>query len=247
MLNDANVKPASPAEAEHMTPKGYQVGYVLLSGGIDSTTCLAISLQETDATAAYSVDYGQLHKRELEYARKVCDHYNVKHRILTLSPQPASPLTDSTQNKAIPDKRYDELPEGISPSYHHYRNGQLLSLVAAYASANLLPSEKGTIYAGQHAEDAANWAYADCTPEFLGCQATAIWIGTYQRVRLSTPLQWLKKPDIIKLGTSLGVPWELTYSCYHGRELHCGLCPTCQSRKAGFREAGVPDPTQYEA
>jgi 7-cyano-7-deazaguanine synthase len=229
-------------------PRSDHVAFVLLSGGIDSSTCLAIACRETrNEVRAYSIDYGQLHNREIEHAQEICAHFGVLHDTLILSPQPASPLTNKTQNEAIPNKRYDELPEGISPSYHHYRNGQLLSLAAAYASANLLKDEQGIIYAGQHAEDAANWAYADCTPEFLESQATAIWIGTYQRIRLSTPLMWLKKPDIIKLGTQLGIPWRLTYSCYHGGVLHCGVCPTCQARKEGFQLAGVPDPTAYEA
>jgi 7-cyano-7-deazaguanine synthase len=221
----------------------------LLSGGVDSSTALYLAIRDfgRENATAYSVDYGQLHRREMEYARKICEHAKVPHRILTLSPQPSSPLTNKEQNLKIPDKTYAELGEGVSPSYHHYRNGQLLSLVAAYASADLHDGEKGVIYAGQHAEDAANWAYADCTFEFLGAQANAIYVGTYHRIRLYTPLVWLQKADVVSLGQKLGVPWELTYSCYKGEERHCGLCPTCRARRQAFIDAGVADPTEYIA
>ncbi len=223
--------------------------YVLLSGGVDSSTCLYQACKDfgKENVKAYSVDYGQLHRKEMQYAARMCSQLGIPHTILKMSEQPASPLTDTTQNEAIPDKSYNDLGQGVSPSYHHYRNGQLLSLLTAHASADLKGDETGVIYAGQHAEDAANWAYPDCTAEFLGAQANAIFIGTYFRVRLSTPLTWLQKTDVVKLGESLGVPWELTYSCYHGKDLHCGVCPTCRSRKEAFIAAGVNDPTHYAA
>lgn len=221
--------------------------YTLLSGGIDSSTSLFLAIRDfgKENAKAYSVDYGQLHYREMEYAAKICKYVGIPHHILTLSPQPASPLTDKEQNLNIPNKTYAELGEGVSPSYHHYRNGQLLSLVAAFASSDLDPDEKGIIYAGQHAEDAANWAYADCTFEFLGSQANAIYVGTYSRVRLYVPLVWLKKVDVVSLGEKLRVPWELTYSCYKGEELHCAVCPTCRARRSAFEAAGIEDPTEY--
>ena len=221
--------------------------FTLLSGGVDSSTCLYIAIRDfgVENAKAFSVDYGQLHNREMEYAAKLCKQLEIPHQILKLGLQPPSPLTNKERNKAIPDKSYGDLGEGVSPSYHYYRNGQLLSLVTAYASADLQPGEKGVIYSGQHAEDAANWAYPDCTPEFLGSQANAIYVGTYFQVRLCVPLTWLQKAEVVKLGQQLGVPWNLTYSCYHGGELHCGLCPTCRARRAAFGIANVKDPTTY--
>lgn len=223
--------------------------YVLHSGGMDSTTCLYLAIRNhgKENVKAYSVDYGQLHKRELAAAEEICANLDVPHTILQLGPQPESPLTNRAQNDSIPDKSYNDLGEGISPSYHHYRNGQLLSLLAAFASADLKKDDQGIIYAGQHAEDAANWAYPDCTPEFLGAQANAIYVGTYFKVRLSTPLMYDMKRDVVIKGAALQIPWELTYSCYHGKERHCGVCPTCRSRKAAFLEAQIPDPTEYAA
>ena len=222
--------------------------YVLLSGGMDSTTCLFLAMTEVgpENVMAFSVDYGQLHRRELNMAGMVCYEHGVNHRILKLSEQPPSPLTDQVKNSEIPDKPYSELGEGISPSYHYFRNGQLLSLITAYADADLQPGQKGLIYAGPHAEDAANAAYLDCTFEFMGAMANAIWIGTYHRLRLITPLIFLTKDQIVDIGQELGVPWAKTYSCYHGGETHCGVCPTCQSRREAFARAGVDDPTSYE-
>lgn len=101
------------------------------------------------------------------------------------------------------------------------------------------------IYFGAHSEDAANWAYPDCTPEFIGAMANAIYIGSYMAIRLHTPIQWLMKHEIVTLGNSLGVDFRNTWSCYKGEELHCGTCPTCRSRMSAFAIARIPDPTDY--
>jgi 7-cyano-7-deazaguanine synthase len=223
--------------------------YVLLSGGMDSTTVLymMIDMLGKNNVKAYSIDYGQVHMQEISAAQRVCAHTNVWHSILHLSRQPASPLTSKKLNQTIPDKTYDELSHGVSPSYHHFRNGQLLSLLTAYASADLNPDHQGLVCAGQHAEDAQNWAYPDCTPEFLGAMANAIHVGTYYKIRLHTPLMWAMKHEIVTIGHKLGVPWHLTYSCYRGGEQHCGACPTCHARQGAFRAAKVSDPTIYSS
>lgn len=101
------------------------------------------------------------------------------------------------------------------------------------------------IYFGAHSEDAANWAYPDCTPEFIGAMANAIYIGSYMAIRLHTPIQWLMKHEIVTLGSSLGVDFRNTWSCYKGEELHCGTCPTCRSRINAFAVARISDPTDY--
>ncbi|KAH0533925.1 hypothetical protein GP486_008951 [Trichoglossum hirsutum] len=103
------------------------------------------------------------------------------------------------------------------------------------------------IYFGAHSEDAAGWAYPDCTPEFIGAMANAIYIGSYRTIRLYTPLQWLMKKDIVELGFDLGVPFEDTWSCYKGEALQCGVCPTCRSRREAFEAIGEEDPTEYAA
>jgi len=214
---------------------------VLLSGGIDSTTCLheAIRVHDADNVHAVSINYGQRHVKEIEYAKDSCTLLNVSHSVETIS-LPSTMLTDP--DVEIPNASYEDLPEGVSPTYVPFRNGNLLSRAAAIAQAN----EFGYIYFGAHAEDALNWAYPDCTPEFIGAMANAIYIGTYHKTRLVTPLEWLTKEEIILMGTALNVRWGYTWSCYAGGKNHCGTCPTCRARRQGFIDAAVHDPTVYQ-
>lgn len=213
---------------------------VLHSGGIDSSVCLAIAICEHGAENVESIgiNYGQRHHVELDYAQQFCDHLHVQRRVITLPPIEGSILTDP--NAEIPKISYDEI-EGLSPAYVPFRNGLMLSNMAAIAQGEGF----GLIYYGAHAEDAFNWAYPDCTPEFNGAMANAIFIGTNQEVQLITPFQWSKKHEIISKGVILGVPFGLTWSCYVGGEKHCGECPTCIARKEAFAANYINDPTSY--
>ena len=214
---------------------------ILHSGGIDSSTCLAIAIVEYGVSNVESIgiNYGQRHSTELDYAQKLCDHYGVKRRVLQLPTIEGSILTDP--NADIPKVDYSEI-EGLSPAYVPFRNGLMLSNCAAVAQAEGFD----LIYYGAHAEDALNWAYPDCTPEFNGSMANAIFIGTNQKVQLITPFQWSTKVDILLRGTGLDVPYELTWSCYVGADKHCGTCSTCRARHQGFEDANLIDPTEYE-
>jgi 7-cyano-7-deazaguanine synthase len=229
--------------------------FILLSGGIDSSTCLFLAGREYTDVTGISVFYGQRHVRELEAAKTVCRLQKVKHHILDLSAVvPKTMLTDTSRE--VPNVSYEEI-EGVSPTYVPFRNGLLLSAAASWimgehnrSSADFdlhVAGAEWALYFGAHAEDAHAWAYPDCTPEFIGAMANAIYMGTYQQLRLHTPLEWLTKADIIQLGDRLGVPWDQTWSCYAGGQLHCGTCPTCQARRQGFVRAGVYDPTMYSA
>ena len=143
-----------------------------------------------------------------------------------------------------PNVTYEELAEskGVSPTYVPFRNGTLLSIATALG----LTLGVNWLYYGAHAEDARNWAYPDCTPEFNGSMANAIYIGTYNKIRLVTPLQNYTKTEIIQKSAERRTPAELTYSCYNGGEIHCGTCPTCVARQKAFRYAGYIDPVEYE-
>ena len=143
----------------------------------------------------------------------------------------------------MPHATYEELQkaEGPSPTYVPYRNGTFLSLSASHALAN----ECDTIYAGMHSEDAHNWAYPDCTPEFIGAMQNAIYIGTYFKVRLVCPFTYMTKKEIVLLGVTLNVPFNLTMSCYEGRSPACGVCPTCVARLEAFKSLGFEDPLPY--
>lgn len=232
--------------------------FVLLSGGVDSTTNvgLAVNAWGAENVEAVSVDYGQRHLKEIASAEAVCSHYGIKHTVLKMSQQPESMLTNASAE--VPSISYSDI-KGVSPTYVFFRNGQLLSLIAAHAhsvieglnkvtdaaSMGLGDMYDGVIYFGAHAEDAAGWAYPDCTPEFIGAMANAIYIGTYFKVRLLTPLAFMNKTQVVTTGMALDVPYDLTWSCYKGEEYHCGECPTCRARHEAFCRAGVSDPTTY--
>jgi len=250
---------------EKLLKKPYRA-YVLLSGGVDSTTCLFKAIEHMKSVdgvvEAFSMDYGQRHSTEMARARLICSKVGVAHSVINMQGLmgTTSMLTDASQE--VPDISYADI-SGVSPTYVPFRNGLMLSRLAAkaqeYVTTVIKDFEKEagehapqsytedlvTLYFGAHAEDAQNWAYPDCTPEFAGAMANAIYIGTYRTVRLLTPFNYSTKGEIITAGAKLNVPYELTWSCYKGDEKHCGVCPTCRARKEAFKEAGVVDPTEY--
>ncbi len=222
---------------------------VLSSGGVDSTTCLALAVEEYGAknVATISVFYGQKHQRELAAARRVAKHYGVIHNEYDL----ASVFHGSTcallagAPHEIDHRSYaEQLAErdggGVS-TYVPFRNGLMLS-VAASAAGSIFEGEDIRLYLGAHADDAAGNAYADCSEAFLSAMDSAISIGTYGRIRLVTPFVGKNKAEVVKTGLSLGVPYELTWSCYEGGKKPCGVCATCRDRAAAFRANGAEDP-----
>jgi queuosine biosynthesis protein QueC len=218
---------------------------VLLSGGMDSATLLGRVLQSgagDDTVNAISFRYGQRHEKEIHAASDLCAHYDLPHEVIDVAlPRAGSVLMT---DKAMPQMSYEELQaaEGPSPTYVPFRNGTFLSLAAAYA----LDLGADTLHTAVHADDGHNWAYPDCTPEFVGAMQNAIYVGTYHEVRLQAPFVYLTKAEIVALGTLLRVPFDLTWSCYEGREFACGTCPTCVSRLEAFDQAGLKDPIPYE-
>lgn len=226
---------------------------VLSSGGVDSTTCVGIAVNELNPenVSTVSVFYGQRHSKELECAEKVAEFYKVKHYVIDLSNvlqySNCSLMKNSTEE--IPMMSYaDQIKkngEGKVSTYVPFRNGLMLSAVAALAQS-IYPDDDVDIYLGAHADDAAGRAYADCSEEFTSAMNTAIVIGTYGKVRVVAPLVNLNKAGVVKLGLSIGVPYNLTYSCYNGREKACGRCGTCIDRLNAFKANGVQDPIEYE-
>jgi len=220
-------------------------GVVLHSGGMDSSTLLAIAIEECEQVESLTLVYGQRHMREIEVAEALCSRWGVKHTVKDLTDAFAGSSSTLIDTDAVnPQMSYSELREveGPSPTYVPFRNGLFLS--HATALAQIMDAQY--VYFAAHADDAHNWAYPDTTPEFIGAMGNAMWIGTYHQVRLRTPLMWLTKAEIVTLGTSKNVPFELTYSCYEGNPKHCGTCPTCVNRIEAFRQAGIQDPVEYE-
>lgn len=220
---------------------------VLLSGGLDSATTLAIARSQGYETYALSFDYGQRHQRELEAARKIAKSLGVKeHRTVKIDNQifAGSALTDDVD---VPKSRSEEeIGSGIPPTYVPARN--TIFLAHALAWAETIPA--GHIFIGANAIDYSG--YPDCRPEFIALFETLANVATKTgaegaRIQIHAPLIKLSKAEIVRQAVELDVDLSLTHSCYDptpdGRA--CGKCDSCQLRLKGFREAGVTDPIKY--
>jgi 7-cyano-7-deazaguanine synthase len=218
---------------------------VLLSGGLDSTTALAVARSRGFACYALTVKYGQLHEVELEAARRAAAWANVReHQIvdIDLTALAASALT--RRDVAVPkDRSLAEIgaPGDVPATYVPARNTVLLSLALAWAES--LGAKD--LFVGVNVLDASG--YPDCRPEFIRAFEALAQVATRSGgFRVHAPLIDLNKADIIKLGTSLGVDYGATHSCYDPvGALACGRCDACALRKKGFAEAGIADPTRY--
>lgn len=215
---------------------------VLLSGGLDSATALAIAQQDYQVFAL-SFDYGQRHKGELHASQSLAKAFAVEHRIaqLDLSWMGGSALTDQTI--PVPHQSTQAIPMTYVPA----RNTVFLSVALAWAEV----LQARHIFIGVNAIDYSG--YPDCRPEYIEAFQTmanlATRVGVEGRaIKIETPLIRLSKSEIIKTGTALGVDYGLTLSCYQPDSLNraCGCCEACQFRKSGFLQAGVADPTEYQ-
>lgn len=220
---------------------------VLLSGGIDSTTTLAIAARDGFEPCVMTVRYGQRHLRELEAAGRVADAFGVRLRIIVdinLRVFGGSALTDDIE---VPKNRPDrELAHVIPITYVPARNTIFLAYALGWAEVICAHD----IFIGVNALDYSG--YPDCRPEFIEAFERLANLATREGVegrpfRLHAPLVTLTKADIIRTGLSLGVDYSLTHSCYDPSPegLACGECDSCILRRKGFREAGVSDPAVY--
>lgn len=217
---------------------------VLLSGGLDSATTLAIARSEGYACHCLSIDYGQRHRAELDAARRVASALGaVEHRILALD-------LAGFGGSALTDMGIDVPVEGVQPgipvTYVPARNTIFLSLALAYAEVR----GARDIWFGANAVDYSG--YPDCRPSFMRAFEAMANLATKaavegQRTTLHTPIIELSKADIIRRGTALGVDYALTVSCYQASDAGhaCGRCDSCRLRRAGFEGAGLEDPTRY--
>ena len=223
---------------------------VLLSGGLDSTTCLALAVSRYGASNVIALTflYGQKHANEIENARKVAEHFSVKlveaHVDSEIFQGSSSTLLKG--NGEISHKSYAEIiaedGEGTVDTYVPFRNGLMLSQAAALAYS----LEADEVWYGAHSDDAAGSAYPDCTPEFYESMDKAIFHGTGHKVHLLAPLLNLNKAQVVAAGLKVKAPYELTRSCYEGHEYACGKCATCIDRLNAFGQNLVVDPIQYE-
>jgi len=221
---------------------------VLLSGGLDSTTTLAMARDEGYDIYCLTFNYGQRHDREIESARALAEHYGaIEHKLVGLSLESlgGSALTDPSIDVPM-DQPEDVIKDSSIPvTYVPARNTIFLSYALAYAEVNKCEA----IFIGANAVDYSG--YPDCRPEFFEAFQEMARLGTKigvegAPVAIKTPIISMTKGEIVKKGIGLGVPYELSWSCYKGGEKACGKCDTCLMRLKGFREAGVEDPVEYE-
>jgi 7-cyano-7-deazaguanine synthase len=240
------VSPAAPPRA-----------VVLLSGGLDSATCLAIAIRDGFAAHALSVDYGQRQRVELDAAHLVAARLSAaSHRMVAVDLRSLGGSALTSDAIAVPKSRdAAEIGTGIPVTYVPARNTVLLSV--ALAAAETLDAD--AIYVGVNALDYSG--YPDCRPEFLDAFRAVARLGTKRGIEgrpidVRAPLLRETKAGIARLATELGVPIADTLSCYdpvprHAKPvaspLHCGRCDACQLRRKGFAEAGLSDPTEYAA
>ena len=216
----------------------------LLSGGLDSATCLALARRDGFACYALSFDYGQRHKFELEAARRVAQALGAERHVISKIGLDAFGGSALTADIAVPKSRsLDEMSHGIPVTYVPARNTIFLSFALAWAEV----LESTDIFIGVNALDYSG--YPDCRPEYIEAYermanlATRAGVEGHARLKIHTPLLRLTKAQIVALGRQLGVPFALTHSCYDpapdGRP--CGACDACLLRRKGFEEAGIED------
>ncbi|MBV8160879.1 MAG: 7-cyano-7-deazaguanine synthase QueC [Acidimicrobiia bacterium] len=220
--------------------RGAAIAVVVLSGGLDSTVCLAVAAADGEEVVALTFDYGQRHRVEIARARVIAARYGAEWLCVELdaSQWGGSALTDASISVPVDGVDSDAIPTTYVPA----RNLIFLSVAVGVAEAR----DVDAVYIGVNALDYSG--YPDCRPEFIESfrrtAALALKRGIEGRpVDIRTPLIDLTKADIVRLGLKVGAPLELTWSCYLGMDQPCGACDACRLRAKGFAEAGAADPS----
>ena len=218
----------------------------MVSGGLDSSVMAHLLHAQGHALHAVSFDYGQRHRRELDFARAMAADLGAPWELVDLQ---AAGVTRFLSGSALTDAAV-EVPEGhyadesMRATVVPNRNAMMLAIACCLAGSSRAGAVALAVHGGDHP------IYPDCRPEFVGAfeaMERLAMAGMADDLRILAPFVEMNKADIVKVGAGLGVPFERTWSCYNGRELHCGRCGTCYERREAFALAGVEDPTQYES
>jgi len=212
---------------------------VVYSGGLDSTVLLKKILDEHDEVVAINFNYKSKHNAsERKAAEKICKKLNV---VLTEVDLPfINDLFKSDLLKSggdIPEGHYEA--ENMKSTVVPFRNGIMLSIAVGYAES----IDANTVCLANHLGDRA--IYPDCSIEFIEAMADAAFLGTYKKIKLLAPFTKIRKEEVVKLGLEINAPMEMSWSCYKGGKVHCGVCATCEERKTSFYLNGIKDPTDY--
>lgn len=212
---------------------------IIYSGGMDSYTVLHQTLSQGFEVHAVSFNYGQRHSKELDYAKRVTDKYNIPHKVVDITSINqligGSSLTDTMD---VPEGHYEE--ESMKQTVVPNRNMILLSLAVGYA----VSIEAEAVYFGAHSGDHA--IYPDCRTEFVDAMNSVCKIANYQSVEVRSPFLAANKSEILTQGMALGLDYAETWTCYNGRAKACGKCGACQERLEAFALNGSTDPLEYE-
>lgn len=212
---------------------------VIYSGGMDSYTVLHQAVQEGHEVHAVSFNYGQRHNKELDYARAVCEKYEIVHKIVDISSInqliTGSALTDKIE---VPEGHYEQ--DNMKLTVVPNRNMILLSLAVGYA----VSIEANAVYFGAHSGDHA--IYPDCRTEFVDAMDKVCQIANYEPIEVRAPFLHKNKIQILAEGIKMGLDYSETWTCYNGREKACGKCGSCQERLEAFALNNIQDPLNYE-
>jgi 7-cyano-7-deazaguanine synthase len=212
---------------------------VVFSGGLDSTVLLWKMWKLTGQVAALSVDYGQRHRKELVYAKRMSEKLDIPHEVADLRAIRDLIGGSSQTDDSIPVPEGHYAAENMKLTVVPNRNMILLSVAIGWAIQRKAEVVAYAAHGGDHA------IYPDCRPEFVDIMAKAAQVADWRAVFLDAPFLLKTKAEVVKIGAELGVPFVETWSCYKGGDRHCGKCGTCVERIEAFEKAGVPDPTEY--
>jgi 7-cyano-7-deazaguanine synthase len=243
LAREWGLPPVAPLEEIPESGGKLEKAIAIVSGGIDSCTLLYDLLNQNFETHALTFEYGQKHSKEIEAAKRITSKLGIDHKIIDISAvgeiiNSSSLINVELSIPKVPEtvEHYDTLQSTIVPN----RNSIFLSLAIAYA-VNIGANK---VFYGAHASDRG--VYPDCRREFVDAFAHAERLATDNfELTVEAPFVNVKKSDIVRLGSKLGVPFGLTWSCYQGGGTHCGTCSSCRERKRAFIEAGIKDPTEY--